>query len=545
MIFILFFASCGSNNGISFEKIPEKVLLTESNHYLKINPYKNAPLSAELTLKKRLKYPLTVTVKGQDGSASDISYTWHDTNKTQFPIIGMYFDYTNTVILTSGNDSKQIHIVITEKPASFIEKIEVLTNNRPDTLDRSNFLDFFNPVGTLKDLFATDNFGKIRWYMTSPVELHGMKFKELSNEVAFSILNTESPEILTYSLTGKLLNKINGPKTHKYNVPEADKRFHHDMFYRKNGNIIVLDKSQYGVEDTILELTPEGQIVQEILIGNWIRNSVNNSPDDYTGLTEFTFDTNTNPVDEYTSEIRYPGMPKEKNAIDWAHINALSYDENTDTLFVSLRQHGIFAFDYNMKKLKWIYIRPNYTIPTANLPFYNLPDTLKYVYQIPALKPYILNGKPGPDHPHAITHISNNTFMAFDNSGNDGEFPQEGSRLLVFSVYSNNAVINWEYRHRDTNKQFVYSQVVSDIDKTPFNSYIGLFGTKVPFTYVEISEDKKVLFDLRLTIKSKNTGDSDIAVPIACPTSRLLQNGILLYRADYQPVYPRQIYSLD
>lgn len=543
--FTLFLISCGTNK-VSFEEIPNNITLNNSTPYLKLNPYNNAPLSAELHIQEVLE-ELTITVKGQDGENSDLSYTWENSTNTVFPIVGMYFNFTNTVILSTPTVSKTLKIVNTNISSDVFKSIEVLVNNRPNNSERKNFLNFFNPVGKLTDLFATDNYGKIRWYLTSTNELHSMKFDTKNNEVIFSILNSVNPKITTYNMVGKIINEILGPKTHSYTVPESDKRFHHDMFKRDNGNIIVLDKSQYGVEDMILELDPKGKIVQEIAIGEWIRKSANGNPNDYTGLENFTYDSKDNPFNEYASTDRYPGMPSEQNAIDWAHINALSFDEKTDTIYLSFRQHGVFAFDYNTQQLKWIFLRSDYTLPEANRVFYNFPDSMEYVYNIPALRKYILKGSEGPDHPHAITFLGNNKFMVFDNSGDDGNFPEEGSRLLIFDVDENTmtASIDWEYRHPDQDNSLVYSQIVSDIDKTPFGSYIGTFGSKTPFTYIEVTEDKKVLFDMRLDIRIASAGDSDIAMPIACPMSRLSQNGVFLYRGDYSSIYPSFYKSID
>ena len=547
LLISLFFMtiSCGTNQ-IALEQIPDNAIITKSNNFLKVNPYLIAPLSAELHILAP-NADLTITVKGQDGTDSDLSYTWKNTTNTIFPVLGMYFEHTNTITIATSAMTKTIQVVITNKAAEFIESIEVLVNNRPVNEERKNFLNFFNPVGSLNDLFATDNYGKIRWYLSSVNELHAMKFNTTNDEVQFSILNTVSPEVLTYNMVGKLVNTVKGSEIPTYNVKEADKRYHHDFFYRDNGNIIVLDKSQYGVEDAILEVDAKGTIVQEIHIGDWIRKTINNDPKDNTGLENFIFDSESNPIDEYASGIRYPGMPDEQNAIDWAHINAISFDEATDTLYLSFRQHGIFAFDYNTQTLKWIFMRKDYTIPSGNRIFYNLPDNMVYVYDVPALVPYVLKGMNGVDHPHAITFLSNNQFMVFDNSGDDGTYPEEGSRLLVFSVDEKTmtAKSDWEYRHTNPDGKLAYSQIVSDIDKTPFNSYVGTFGTATPFPFIEIADNKKVLFDMRLNLVAKGAGESDVAMPIACPTARLIQNGIFLYRGDYASIYPSMYKSID
>lgn len=550
IILISFFISGCSNSKslIMISELPEMSIIQNSTDYLKINPYNNAPLSAELHIVAPNE-DLTILVKGQDGKNSDLLYTWKNATNTIYPILGLYFDATNTVLVNTKNIYKEFQIIITNKAPDVIKSIDIISNTRPINSERQNFLNFFNPVGALTDLFAVDNFGKIRWYLQSKTELHGAKFSTNNGEVVFSILNTVKPEIITYNMVGKKIEVVLGPKKHKYNSAKADKRFHHDMFTRDNGNIIVLDKSLYGVEDTILEITPQGDIVKEILIGDWIRKTINGDSKDNTGLEEFIFDSANNPYDEYRSGIRYPGMPKNQNAIDWAHINALSFDEETDTIYLSFRQHGVFAFDYNKEELKWIFIRDDYILPTENLIFYNLPDSefISYVYEIPALKPYILKGSQGPDHPHSITYLSNNTLMVFDNSGNDGKKPEEGSRLLVFSVDEDtmSAKTEWEYRHKDTNNTYVYSQIVSDIDKTPFDSYTGVFGTKTPFTYIEVDNNKNILFDMRLDLRIQGPSESDVALPIACPTSRLVQNGIFLYRSDYLAIYPSIYNSID
>ncbi|MGL4394724.1 MAG: aryl-sulfate sulfotransferase [Brevinema sp.] len=541
LVMLCLLASCQK---ITYQNIPNTALIDSSTSYFKLNPHKIAPLSAELHISSPVP-ELTITVKGQDGIDSDISYTWKNSTNTVFPVLGMYFDHTNTVILSSPNqEDKVLSVVITNTHSEFIKDISVLQNNRPNNADRQNFLTFLNPVGVLKDLFAVDNYGKIRWYLISSNELHAMKF-EHNEETIFSVLDASSPQILTYNMTGKLLKTLKGPQKNSYNTKDATKRFHHDFYTLKNGNTIILDKSRYGVEDLIIELDPKGKVMKEILIGDWIRKSVNGDKNDNSGLERFIYDSENNPSDDL-SGTTYPGMPNLANAIDWAHINALSFDEETQTIFLSFRQHGIFAFDYQQETLKWIFIREDYTIPVGNLAFYKLPRDMEFVHQNEKLKPFIING--GPDHPHAITYLSNNKWMVFDNSGNDGDFPQEGSRLMVFSINEEKktANIHFDYRHLDKNGSFVYSQVVSDIDKTPFDSYIGTFGTKAPFVIAEIDKNKKTIFDLRVNLRGSNEeNESDIALPISCPITQLSLNGIMLYRSEYQAIYPSKYLSID
>ncbi|MGL4387806.1 MAG: aryl-sulfate sulfotransferase N-terminal domain-containing protein, partial [Brevinema sp.] len=170
---ICLFTSCQK---IPFNKVPNSALITASTAYLKLNPHKIAPLSAELHLSKAIA-ELTITVKGQNGDSSDIAYTWKDSTNKIFPILGLYFDSTNTVILSRPNEEDKIlNIVITNKQSEYIKDITVLKNNRPTNNGRENFLTFLNPVGVLKDLIAIDNYGQIRWYMNSSNELHAMKF---------------------------------------------------------------------------------------------------------------------------------------------------------------------------------------------------------------------------------------------------------------------------------------------------------------------------------------------------------------------------------
>ncbi len=138
--------------------------------------------------------------------------------------------------------------------------------------------------------------------------------------------------------------------------------------------------------------------------------------------------------------------------------------------------------------------------------------------------------------------------MVFDNSGNDGMYPEEGSRLMVFTIDETNmtAAVDWEYRHTNQQGELVYSQVVSDMDKSPFGSYTGVWGTKLPFSYVEVDEDKNVIFDMNLNlIKEGAEADADMGVPIACPVTRLFVNGVNIYRHDYESIYPSEFKSLD
>lgn len=185
-------------------------------------------------------------------------------------------------------------------------------------------------------------------------------------------------------------------------VPVPVEAFHHDVIPLPNGNVIALSIERREVDyrtsetdplaptapawvagDVIVELDPAGAVV-----GEWKLH-------DLLDTDRIAYDAVDGDFWEVWEPYRGPGFVH-----DWTHANALSYDEATDTILVSLRhQDAIVGLSRSTGQVSWIIAPPaNWSPPLSGLVL--TPTTPGYEYAY---------------HQHGAHFTADGTILMFDN----------------------------------------------------------------------------------------------------------------------------------
>lgn len=265
--------------------------------FVELDPYGIAPLSALVMFETETDSDVSVTVQGKNG-AKDFTYTVSEvTTHHEVPVIGLYADYNNQVVLKAGNQTKTIQIKTERLPE---DMAEVETTSESETVLENGFVYI---AGYYRMLLDTS--GEVRWYTTITVshDPADMDLVSVDGGVWFS-----TDKYLNGALAWNLswLGKIN------YNWSWAS-AIHHD-------GCVVDGKFLY-------------------IAWNEIR-----SFDLSTGEDTSYFVPGTILDDRVDSlEIR-------NSRGDWLHLNTISYADGY--LYLSFRnQHMVLKMDYQTKEI--------------------------------------------------------------------------------------------------------------------------------------------------------------------------------------------------
>jgi arylsulfate sulfotransferase len=278
------------------------------------NPYLVNPLCALVMFTTPEETAATVTVCGKRYERENLSHTFAPARKHILPILGLYEDFANKVIISLPDGSEKILSITTGKlPADVCRCKNISTS--ADYL-QNNFM-FLTPAG--KNLpTAYDYKGDIRWILTV--------------NTMFDIKRAANGNILTgssrfchmpYNATGLIEIDMLGKHYKEYRLPG---NYHHDQFEMEDGNLLILtqDFTHGTVEDIcVLVDRNSGDILRK-----W----------DYKEII---------PQDV--------GGSGSQDAHDWFHNNAVWYDRKTNSISLSGRHQDIIInIDYDTGKLNWM-----------------------------------------------------------------------------------------------------------------------------------------------------------------------------------------------
>ncbi len=194
------------------------------------------------------------------------------------------------------------------------------------------------PIAGATGLFVVDPAGITRWYL-------GAETKTTNADAIWAaahllddgtVLYLENNTIWRRDELGQPLWELPASEV---GVPS----FHHEIMVLPSGNLLTLGLSFQDVDypddgvlhvagDTVLELTPEGQIV-------WEWNSF-----DYLDPLRVRDGFDLPLFDPDTGEL----------ANDWTHANGMVYEPETDTILVSMRhQDWILRIDHATGEVRW------------------------------------------------------------------------------------------------------------------------------------------------------------------------------------------------
>lgn len=358
------------------------------------DPYQNAPLSGLILFTTSEECGIRVTVKGKT-EAADLSGELAPAKNHRVPVIGLYPDTENTIILEKLADDGTV---------SGTKTITMQTDALPDAIKGSvevvktcgeSAYGMTVVYGQLTNIpFAYDCNGDIRWYINRKVGASGLYM-------------LSDGHMIMQDNTGYSPNYAKPQTTNLYELDYLGRYYrmyymangcHHEVIEKEaGGNLLVLTNSlENHYEDEIVELDRDtGEIVNELEL-------IDIFGDTYTDL------------------------------IDWAHINTVSWQKDADTILISCRNlHSVMKIGWTDHELKWILGNPEFW---AGTPFeeYVLEPEEDFLWQYQQHSAYQLSADlDGNPETVEISLFDNHSQYYRKVSFYDNE---EGSYLMVFSV---------------------------------------------------------------------------------------------------------------
>lgn len=415
-----------------------------------VNPSGYAPLSALYQFNSQVPLKSELIIQSKNQSIDSIHHQFNDfTREHRIPILGLYADYKNQVLIRFYNESNQL---VLSKP--FEIETPPLSVNLPNIVIENKVISEMAKGFTLVSYwglesfhmpFIFDSMGEIRWYLNyeNHPQLNQLNYDNGIEQLAngnfyFGDINTN--QIYEVDCFGAVINQWS----------LGMHIFHHDVMEKKDGNFLVTTSKtnsthlngQPTIEDYVIELDrSSGQIIRE-----W---DLKVSLDEY--RTALIDDLSNPPV-------------------DWFHGNAVTESDNLHIL-VSGRTQGLVKLSQN-NQLRWI------ISPQKGWGVNRNQDSLNaYLLQpldangLPIQDTAVINGSANhtdfewPWYQHAQQTLPSGNIIMFDNGDNRNYTGQvKYSRAVEYKIDEQNMTIQqvWSYGKQRGNE--TYSQVVSDVD---------------------------------------------------------------------------------
>lgn len=289
------------------------------------NPYQNSPLTAVAVFNTEEESQIKVTVEGKT-QENDITDTLDATKQHIIPIIGLYADMENNVLLEElDKDGKvtrtsQLKIQTDSLPDAFIDAVKM----EKKTTESSIKL-MVVTGGAIPHLYGFDSSGDIRWALMYST---GANFGGYPLSNGHFLIESENT----------MMANAGEPRSTQYHEVDYLGRVYQDYFFTSGahheikekepgGNLLVLSDSGNGyLKDLLQEYDREtGKIVKEL---------------------------NLRPLFKKSGYV---------NKADWAHTNTLSYDKETDSIIVNPRNlHSAVKINWSTDEIEWILGDPKF-----------------------------------------------------------------------------------------------------------------------------------------------------------------------------------------
>ncbi len=281
-----------------------------------LNPYGISPLSALIAFKTDIPLKISLQISGKD-EHSGLSFEFDFFNNEHYlPIYGLYAQHANTINL-SGHDSEG-NLIIEQTYTIQTDPLTAPYNTyiiQAETYDQNAYQEGFN-FTTQYIKSAYDANGEFRWYLPRHFLL-GSTYELANGHMLLGVGATHQGDTIFVEMN--YLGKIFAA----YYAPYGS---HHHLEMLPNGNFLVAGSSGYTVEDIVYEMDPQtGQIANII---------------DYKQILQRT--------------RLLPNLSYQQNR-DWLHLNALSYQEQSNSLIISSNmQSAVIKHDYDDLSIDWI-----------------------------------------------------------------------------------------------------------------------------------------------------------------------------------------------
>lgn len=301
---------------------------TFNNMLAVVNPFGEAPLTALVLFTTIMDYRVRATVTG-DREDTSFVFEYPAEKRHRVPIIGLYPGRSTEVVIELLDENDEVcdsrRFPIATKPLPE-DLRDIITPGKINA--RPAFQNILIAGGIDIRPCVFDKEGKIRYYLKRKPKGYGIfplskgRFLFMEREIsAPSYTNPHSVQMYDMDYLGRV--------GRTYLVKNGA---HHTVEEKTpGGNILTAGNSlEEHSEDLILELDRNnGEIVHKIKLGD-------------------LFD------DKY------------QDMMDWAHINSASYDEEQDSMLVSMRNiHSVAKFDWSKDEIRWIMADPRFWEGTA------------------------------------------------------------------------------------------------------------------------------------------------------------------------------------
>lgn len=435
-------------------------LLYDEAYSLKINPYGNAPLTAELTLGTLVEGKIAIEVKGRGDFGVPIGKAFEGVGRSfKIPILGLYNNYKNQVEIQffAPNGDKRLTETLEITTANYNPAtVQIIKNN----LASDDAAIYFS--SNLK--MGYDQRGQVRWIWQGDDQF---LFRKLQNG---NLLFTTNEDRVSYHSRYFREVTLLGEEIKKYRVPNY---FHHEIKEMPNGNFLVATNSTPIVlgngqkqEDTIVEIDRQsGEVIHTL-----------------------DFSTIIDP-----NRLRMPG----ERAEDWLHNNAIYYDQENQEILISGRaQSAIINTDYPSGELNWI-LSSHEEWNDEFKPFLLTPVNASGNAIDVSNQDFWTYGQ------HAALKLPNGNILTYDNGLYRGFYK---NRNAPFSTYSRAVEYKidrelmtiqkvWEF---DMDKRF-FTPYTGDVDYYPEtgNRLIAfMWGSADTPRVVEIDANNSILFEI-------------------------------------------------
>ncbi len=412
-----------------------------------LDPNGIAPLTALLEI--TTNQPSKASIKVLGDSPMEQSFV-EFSDSLQVPVVGLYPDRKNKVLLTLSNETATITdtvFITTKKLPNYFPRIEINKLDRARMEPGMHLCDMhYAKQGTYDSRpFIFDDQGQVRWYLN--LDFFGDILWPIQRLKNGALLVAGRNEIYEYDMLGNVLSHF---------VIDEKYRIHHDivelpggdllMAVRKGGEYILIDgKRQESLNDFIILFNPVlGKITKE-----WdLAKNLDVKRHDLNHLTKS----------------------------DWLHMNGLAFNEKDSTIIVSGKNQGLVKISWD-DELKWI-LGPKINWGKAGRDSKGF-ETKKFL-----LTGVDNEGNPYPDMvqignespsdfdfpwgQHAPEILPNGNIMLFDNGwSRNFQFKGTYSRAVEYKINEEDGTVSqvWQYgKERGTD---TFSLLISDVDMLP------------------------------------------------------------------------------
>jgi len=451
-----------------------------SNPFVALNPYGISPLSALVMFQTKTATKVSMTVFGHDRSV-DIKNTFPSGTTHILPVYGLYPGEKNKVEFVIEDGSKNKITIETDPLESVVTKATVLKKVKGQFTDGLTFCDPSNTTAESVSSMAYDSNGDIRWYLNE--EGRTKPTRRLANGRIMSS-TVECIDGSYYSVGLREMDLI-GKIYAVYVFPGGQ---HHDFIEMPNGNLVICGNSpdQATREDYVYELSRK------------------------TGKVVKTFD-----MKKYFDIT--DGQSINKKPGDWFHLNALNYNQKTNTILFSARNlDGVVGINYTTKKMKWFL--------GDSEGWSKLDPKMFFKPKLTKLNSFAKNDFQWAYAQHAASFLPDGDIIMFDNgsyrakkSNREDLVPvaQNYSRGVRYHINTKDMTVEQVWSFGKERGDDWYSSYISDIDYVAKGHYIMTSGALLSTSsiakkakakgvtntasVVEV-KDNKVVFELLINV---------------------------------------------